>query len=293
MSQTARRAWNKLPEPGKAAVKRVWAGYARLSSGDRLLPDYLIIGTQRGGTTSLYKYLVQHPSLAHALTKELRFFDLNYERGMGWYRSRFPTRTYRRLVRSRGGDLVVGEGSPDYMFHPLVPQRVRSAVPEVKLIVLLRDPVERAFSHYWHQFKRGHETLAFEEAVEAEPTRLAGELEKILADPSYESYERHHHSYLARGRYAEQLERWLELFPRDQFLIERSEDLFADPALTYKRVLGFLGLPDFDLAEYETFNAFRSGEIEPGLRARLARGFEQDNGRLSDLLGRNFGWDEP
>jgi sulfotransferase family protein len=293
MSRAARRAWNTLPEPGKAAAKRVYAGYARATSGDRLLPDYLIIGTQRGGTTSLYKYLVQHPSLAHAMTKELRFFDLNYQRGVGWYRSRFPTRTYRRLVRSRGGELVVGEGSPDYLFHPLVPRRVRGVLPHVKLIVLLRDPVDRAVSHYWHQFKRGHETLSFEDAIQAEPARLAGELEKIVANPGYVSAEWHHHSYLSRGRYANQLEAWFELFPREQFLIEQSEEFFARPALVYGRVLEFLGVPPVDLPQYETFNAFRSGEIDPGLRARLAEGFEPDNHRLYALLGRSFGWNGP
>src|SRR3989475_12849627 len=115
MSMT-QRAWQTLPAPAKNAAKAVWSGYAWLTSRGRLLPDYLIIGTQRGGTTSLYKYLVQHPDTAHALTKELRFFDQNFERGLGWYRSRFPSAGHRDHVRrARGTRLVVGEASPDYM----------------------------------------------------------------------------------------------------------------------------------------------------------------------------------
>jgi sulfotransferase family protein len=286
------RAWRTMPDPAKNAAKAMWLGYARLTNRARLLPDFLVIGTQRGGTTSLYKYLVQHPNLAHALTKEIRFFDLNYQRGMAWYRSRFPSRRHREAVRRRRGlDLVVGEASPDYLFHPHAPVRVARDLPDVKLIVLLRDPVDRAFSHYWHQFKRGHEQLSFPEAVAAEPRRLAGELEKTMADPSYVSYERHHHSYVARGVYADQMAAWMELIPRERFLVERSEDFFLQPRLVYQRVLEFLGLPDHDLPEYETFNAFSSGEMDPAVRAGLVEYFRPHNRRLYDYLDRDFGWD--
>jgi Sulfotransferase domain len=285
------RAWKALPDPAKNAAKAAWSSYAWLTSRSRDLPDFLIIGTQRGGTTSLYKYLVQHPNLAHALTKEIRFFDLNYRRGLAWYRSRFPSRRHRSSVRRRtGSPLVVGEASPDYLFHPLVPARVARDLPDVRLIVLLRDPVDRAYSHYWHQFKRGHETLSFREAVEAEPGRLAGEVERIVADPSYVSYERHHHSYLARGVYVDQLTRWMEHIPRDRFLVERSEDFFQDPRLVYKRVLEFLDLPDHDLPAYETFNAFSSGEMDPALKDRLVDYFRPHNRRLYEYLEHDFGW---
>jgi hypothetical protein len=286
------RAWRTLPDPAKNAAKAMWSGYAWLTNRARLLPDFLIIGTQRGGTTSLYKYLVQHPNLAHALTKEIRFFDLNYHRGMAWYRSRFPSRRYREGVRRRRGlDLVVGEASPDYLFHPHAPARVARDLPEVKLIVLLRDPVDRAYSHYWHQFKRGHEQLSFGEAVAAEPRRLAGELEKTLADPSYVSYERHHHSYVARGVYADQVASWMEVIPRHRFLVERSEDFFQEPRLVYRRVLEFLELPDHDLSDYETFNAFSSGEMDPAVRDELVEYFRPHNRRLYEYLDQDFGWD--
>jgi hypothetical protein len=286
------RAWKTLPDPAKNAAKAVWSGYARLTNRGRMLPGFLIIGTQRGGTTSLYKYLMQHPNLAHALTKELRFFDVNYHRGLGWYRSRFPSRRYRDMVRHRRGiDLIVGEASPDYLFYPHAPARVARDLPDVKLIVLLRNPVDRAFSHYWHQFKRGHETLSFAEAVEAEPRRLEGELERIVADPGYSSYEWHHHSYVTRGRYQGQLARWMDLFPRDRFLIERSEDFFQDPKGVFGRVLEFLELPHHDLTDYETFNAFSSGRMDPDLRARLVEDLRPDNRRLYEELGQDFGWD--
>lgn len=288
---TAWKAWRALPDPARDAARAAWAGYARLTSSGRVLPDYLIIGTQRGGTTSLYKYLVQHPAAAHALTKELRFFDLNYHRGLGWYRSRFPTRHYRAWLRRRGIDLVVGEASPDYLFHPHAPIRVARALPSVKLIVLLRNPVERAYSHYWHQARRGHEPLSFDEAVAREPERLDGELERILSDPRYVSYERHHHSYVTRGNYADQLRAWMDLFPPDRFLIERSEDFFAEPPKVFARVLEFLGLHAWELTEYETFNAFASGAMAPDIRSALVDHFRPHNERLYEMLGRDFGWE--
>jgi len=291
MNRIARTAWGRLPAPGKGALKKAWAGYARVTSRGRLLPDYLIIGTQRGGTTSLYKYLAEHPALGRALTKEIRFFDLNYEKGVAWYRSRFPSYRYKNLVKERDGlDLVVGEASPDYMFHPRVPERVARLIPSVRLIVLLRNPADRAYSHYWHQRKRGHEELSFEEAVESEPERLRGELEKMRASDSYYSYERHHHSYLARGIYVDQLRAWMEVFPREQFLIERSEDFFTDPAAVFDRVLRFLGLPGRQLRRYEKFNAFTSDAMAPSTRDRLVDYFHIHNQRLFELLGRDFGW---
>jgi hypothetical protein len=281
-----------MPDSARTAAKTTWAGYARLTSSARVLPDYLIIGTQRGGTTSLYKYLVRHPQHAHALTKELRFFDLNYDRGVRWYRSRFPSIPYRALTKwVRGSDLVVGEASPDYLFHPHVPSRVAQILPDARFVVVLRNPVDRAHSHYWHQVKRGHETLSFGEAVDREAERLQGELEKMMEDPTYVSYERHHHSYLARGLYVEQLRRWTEFFPRDRFLIERSEDLFADPGAVCRRVLAFLGLPGRDLGPYEAFNAFAEAKVEPDIRNQLAEYFREPNSRLYEFLGRDLGWD--
>ena len=291
MNPIAERLWRRMPDSARTAAKTTWAGYARLTSSTRLLPDYLIIGTQRGGTTSLYKYLVRHPGHAQALTKELRFFDLNYDRGVRWYRSRFPSIPYRAMIKwVRGIDLVVGEASPDYLFHPLVPGRVAEVLPDARFVVLLRNPVDRAHSHYWHQFKRGHETLSFRDAVESEAERLRGELEKMSEDQRYVSFERHHHSYLARGIYVEQLERWTQLFPTGRFLVERSEDLFADPDRVCRRVLDFLGLPGRDLGPYEVFNAFAEAEMEPDIRDRLVAYFREPNRRLYEFLGRDLGW---
>ena len=290
-SSSAEALWRRLPQPAKEAAKTAWAAFAIMTPRSRVLPGFLIIGAQRAGTTSLYNYLCDHPCVSRALTKEVRFFDLHYQQGLDWYRSRFPSRRHmRRLQRLRGHEQLVGEASPDYLFHPHVPQRVADQLPDAKLIVLLRNPVDRAFSHYWHQVKRGYEQLSFSAAVESEEDRLSGELERMLEDPNYVSFERHHHSYLARGRYAEQLEPWLKAFPGDQILIERSEDFFDDPASILASVMAFLELPGTSTRGYQRFNAFTSGRLDPELRRSLNDYFRPHNARLTELLGRDFNW---
>jgi len=225
------------------------------------------------------------------MAKEVRFFDINYDRGLGWYRARFPTRAHgRALKRTKGIDMVVGEASPDYLFYPAAPARVARDLPWVKLVVLLRDPVERAWSHYWHQAKRGFEELSFDDAIDREEDRLRGETDRMLRDERYRSYEWHHHSYVARGRYAEQLRRWMDLFPSDGFLIEGSEDLFAAPQATCERAMAFLGLAPTDLGPYEVFNAFSEGQMTPEARSRLQAYYRPHNERLYELLGRDLGW---
>jgi len=285
------RVLRTIPEPAKNAAKSAWLGYASLTSSRRLLPDFLIIGAQRAGTTSLYRYLVRHPAISRAITKELRYFDLNYQRGERWYRSRFPSAGARARARRRTGmDLVVGEATPDYVFHPHVPGRVKRLIPDVKLIVVLRDPVDRAFSHYWHQVERGYEPLSFDEAIRREDERLAGELERMLQDETYLSFPRHHHSYVTRGRYAEQLEWWLALFPREQLAFVDGRALFESTGDASRELQAFLGVPHRDLGPFPRYNAYTAGEMSPGTRAALVERFRGPNERLYELAGRDYGW---
>src|SRR5690348_6863383 len=140
--------------------------YRGVTSPIRLLPDFLVIGTQRGGTTSLYHYLQAHESIAPSSIKEIHFFDRKYARGLAWYRGHFPTgaeKWYAQRLRRQA--FVTGEASPVYLFHPHVPARVKQALPAVKLIVLLRNPVDRAYSQYYHAVELGLETRPFEEAI--------------------------------------------------------------------------------------------------------------------------------
>ena len=284
-----------LPVPVKRVVKRPLIEAARLwgeaTSGWRVIPDYLIIGAARSGTTSLWFYLANHPAVGRSLTKEVHYFSTNYAKGWSWYRGHFPTKLYKAYVERRFGlPLITGDASPYYVFHPLAPRRIARALPRVKMILMLRDPVERAYSHYKHEVFIGAETLSFEEAIEREPERLEGEEERILADPSYQGFNHQHFSYLARGLYAEQLETWFSLFPRERFLIISSEEFFADPGRGFNEVLSFLGLAPWDLGTYPKYNARERSSMAPETRRRLQDYFAKPNQELYELMGRDFGW---
>lgn len=245
-------------------------------------PDFAIIGTQRGGTTSLHAYLNTHPDILTPAKKEIHYLTDRHARGVDWYIGQFPSHV--------PAGTLVGEATPYALFHPLAPQRLREVAPSAKIVVLLRNPVDRAYSHYLHERNRGHEDLSFEDALAAEPERLRG-LEEQLASGELLASDTHKRaSYLARGRYAVQLERWLAVFPREQMLILRSEDLYDNPAEATRRVTGFLDLPPLTFEGFTPHNATSGPPIAIETRKQLARQFASENARLADLLGWNSSW---
>lgn len=204
-------------------------------------PDFLIVGAMKAGTSSLYDWLTEHPDVLGARTKELHFFDTAGGDPRDYW-AQFPLRLtvlWLRLLRRR--PVITGEATPFYLFHPLVPERVHRLIPNVKLIVILRDPVERAISHYWHEVRMGREHLSMLEAVQAEDQRIAKDWERLRRgqDPSADFM---HYSYVARGRYGDQMDRWSTVFSSEQVLILHFEDLVADPRSVYERALTFLGI---------------------------------------------------
>jgi hypothetical protein len=284
--------------PLHKATQLMDLGYRAVTNPIRLMPDFIIIGAQKGGTTSLYNYLTEHPNIISASTKEVHFFDHRYHRGLRWYRAHFPTaieQYYAEHVRKQV--FITGEASPGYLFHPLVPKRIANLLPHVRLIVLLRNPVDRLYSQYRHKVALGHEKLPVEEAVAREEERLQGEREKIAMQKKYYSANFQHFSYKTRGRYAEQLEAWFSLFPREQFLIMKSEDMYKDPSAIYKQTLEFLNIPIYEpkslQKEYKQYNKSKEvpSRLDSGLRKELVEYFKPHNARLYELLGRDFGWD--
>jgi hypothetical protein len=163
-------------------------------------------------------------------------------------------------------------------------------LPNARLIALLRNPVDRAFSHYQHEVALGREQLSFEDALAHEDERMQGELDHMLRDPAYLSHAWWNYTYAARGRYAEQLERWFAAFPREQLLVLLTDDLAADTAGTYRRVLEFLGVDPRGLDSYPRIFEREYGEMDRATRARLEEEFAGPNRRLSELLGRELPW---
>jgi len=269
-----------LPAPARAVLRATFRAYGLATASFRPLPNFLILGAQKAGTTALYAYLRWHPQVTGPSFKEVSFFDRHYARGERWYRAHFPA--LRRAA--------VGEASPSYLLHPLAPERVAGLLPNARLIALLRNPVERAFSHYQYEVSLGREPLSFEDALAAEEERLRGEVERMLRDPTYFSYAWWNYTYLARGRYAEQLERWYAVVPRERLLALFTEELAQDPGGTYRRVLEFLGLEAHELPSYPRIFEREYAHMPVDTRAQLESSFAEPNSRLQALLGRELPW---
>jgi Sulfotransferase domain len=244
-------------------------------------PDFLIIGAMKAGTTVLQHFIMEHPQVAYK-RGEIHFFDAVYHRGLNWYKCHLPRRlTSRHLVCDK---------SPYYMAHPLVPRRVHALNPDMKIIVILRNPIDRAYSHYQHNKRQEREPLTFEEAIEKEPERLAGEVEKMKRHHTYKSSAHRRYSYLARSRYAELLKRWFAYFPKEQFFIISSNDLREKPAKIMDSVFEFLELPAFRQEDKYRNNRHKYEPMDPATRQKLAEYFEPHNRELEELLGRKFNW---
>lgn len=263
-----------------------------------MLPNFLIVGAMKAGTTTLRNYLARVDQV-WIYPGEIRFFsqDDKYARGLSWYETLFePAR----------GRMAVGEKSPAYSYRPHVPERIHRCLPDVKLIWIFREPVARTHSHYWHAACRGKERLSFHAAIAREEERVRRNLLR---------------GYAKRSRYAEQVERYLQFFTAEQMLFLLFEDLVRDPPTVLNRVLAFLGVdgaveslpsrnhsnitraprsvqlqwlartvfkngPAFDLVK--RFNVRPKGgypRISPELRERLTKEFQGPNQQLEALTG--------
>jgi len=235
--------------------------------------NFIIIGAQRSGTTSLYRYICAHPAVKPAVRKEIHFFDWQYEKGHVWYRGQLPA--------------TGGEASPSYIFDPAVPERVKKHEPDTRLIAILRNPADRAYSQYYHNRKRKTESLSLRQALDKEEKRLRAAIYMQSMEWSYK----------ARGRYAEQLLRWFALFPPEQLLILKAEDLFNYPPETMLQVWKHLELnPIYQSVEEAylkgTYRAHRrqTYRVHVGTRQYLIDYFDWHNQKLYQLLERDFDW---
>lgn len=278
-----------VPRWTKAPLRGATWRYRRATWRYRVLPDFILIGAQKCGTTSLFHYLGQHLQLAPSFGKEVHFFDGgldprvdNFAKGQAWYRAHFP------LKKHMSAQNKTFEASPFYIFNPQAPKRIADLTPEVKLIAVLRNPTERAISHYFHEKRKQRDPLPIFEALLEEERRL----DSVLQNEDYKHRVFIHHSYKSRGLYRKQLERYLEHFPPSQMLVLNSEKLFTEPDETLKRVFTFVGVdPGFMVKDLKPRNvASNRSQVEPEVYEYLTSYFRPHNQALYDLLGENFGW---
>jgi sulfotransferase family protein len=278
-----------VPSPIKTAVRSVTLRYRQASASDRSLPDFIIIGAQRAGTSSLYYYLGQHPDLIPSFVKEVHFFDGglnprvdNFKAGQAWYRAHFPLR------KEMGPAQKTFEASPLYLFNPLAPKRILELLPQAKLIAILRNPVERAISHYFHERKLGFEALPIMEALQTEAKRVGPALDR----QDYKDVAFIHSTYKTRGHYAEQIARYLACFPRSSILLISSEKFFLEPRASLQHVFEFVGVdPAFRAEDLEPRNAGNNrSAVGTEVYEYLDDYFRPHNRSLQELTGEAYGW---
>lgn len=280
----------RAPQRVKVLGRRLSVAAGRRTAGLRMTPSFVLAGAQRCGTTSLFRALLAHPSvLGPVHHKGVNYFDLDYDLGWSWYQGHFPLKQVAR-VRTRGRAAVTFEASGYYVYHPHAPQRLAADLPGVKVLVMLRDPVERAYSAYKHELARGFETETFERALELEDERVQPDLERMLADPSYRGISHRHHSYRRRGQYAEQLQRLVDVLGRDRLHVVDSARFFGEPREEFARVTQFLGLPRHDDIAFDRWNARPGTDMPPAAERFLREAYEPHDLALERLLGERPSW---
>ena len=285
----------RVPTPLRSVGRSGFALIGRATSSARPVPEFLIIGAKRAGTTSLFRYLEEHPNIAplfpsarsplmRSNQKGVHFFDANWHRGERWYRAHFQTE-HRRSRHSQ----ITGEASPYYLFHPLAAGRAKQIVPNAKIVVLVSEPVARTYSAWSEQRRNGVERLSFADAIEVEAARMGDDDRRLRVGDIARSFSHEFQSYARQSEYGNSLTRWSKIFPQEQMLVVRSEDLYERPMEVLHRVTGFLGLEPHAPSEIRAWNASEADPIDETLRARLRARFQADRTMLAEQFG--IAWD--
>lgn len=273
-------------ESARTVLKALRKRYYRQTAAFRSLPDFIIIGAMKSGTSTLFSYLRQHPQIIGSHKKEVHFFDRHYPDGKHWYRAHFP---YSFSIR-RGS--ITGEASPFYLLCPPIPERIHMLIPDVRLIALLRNPVDRAISHYFHSTRSGKESLPIMEALAAEEERTRDAWNRALLGDC--SFDRHMtwFSYQRRGLYLEQLQHYWQVFRKENIYIESTDKLLNSPEETLSNIFSFLGVkPDFRIPNTRKRNVGSNKSHVPSeVYEHLGNYFRHPNEELFSVIGRNFGW---
>ena len=263
----------------------------RMARVPRAMPDFILIGAQKSGTSSMFAYLKQHRQIVRPVFKELYYFDRHYHRGLDWYGCNFPARSAIARRNDRNGRRhLTFEATATYIFDAQVPGRIAQDIETRKFIVLLRNPVDRAISAYWHARRMGRETRSLDEALKIDRDRYEAERafeegrgpEPAGAPPRP--------AYLRRGIYHEAVARWQHVFPPENLLVLQSEIMFADPAAIMARVFTFLDLPPADGIDFAPQNVGRYDGSDADARQALAEFYRPHNEKLNAMTRNALDW---
>lgn len=272
----------------RTLTRKIRQKFRIMTASLRPLPDFIIIGAQKAGTTSLYDYLAQHNQVKMSTPlKEVHYFSYDYSKGANWYRSNFPI-----VINKSKKHILVGEASPYYLYHPHSAKRIKDLLPDIKLIAILRNPTDRAISHYFHELRHNTENLPIKDALDREEARIEPELKKMQQDENWESKIHQNQSYKARGRYDEQLSRYFDLFNRDNILILTSDDVFKNTKNCISIICKFLKI-DNNIESIDTTPkniGHNKEEVETEVYQYLNDYFKSENEKLSKSINQELPW---
>ena len=290
--RVARALKDRAPGGTTQLARSVLLGWGMLTVRWRVPPDFLVVGAQRAGTTTLYRLLSEQPGVVRpTVWKGIGYFDLHYARGRRWYLAHFPLRW--RVKGPDGRRRLAFEASGYYLFHPLAAQRIARDLPGVKVVVSVRDPVHRAYSAYRHERARGFEREEFARALELENQRLDGEAERLAANPEHRSFSHRHHAYLGRSRYSEQIQRFVDALGADRVHVFDADRFFTDPTSEFRALERWLGLPEQPPRQVHKLNARPGPPLDEELERRLRAHFAPYDEELARLMGRPPSWVRP
>tara|TARA_Y100000590_G_scaffold290537_1_gene327041 strand:+ start:530 stop:1366 length:837 start_codon:yes stop_codon:yes gene_type:complete len=258
--------------------------YSAVTAPLRVLPDFIIFGSVRSGSTSLYHDICEHPSVLPAAFDEIGFFDSNYHLGMNWYRSMFPRKRDIDKKMTETNYAITGEDTPFYFWKKEVPSRILSHLPDCKLLCILRNPIDRAYSNYHISRKFGTEKLSFEESVQEEMARI----EKQVSREDFDNTR----SNLAKGLYHHQLLNWYDTFPREKIFVLSTEDLSSEPNKTLNDVFSFLKIPEYELQNPQKNKVEKYENMSSKTRSELVKFFMPYNEQLFELIQKKFNWNK-
>tara|TARA_B110000196_G_C21153068_1_gene671060 strand:+ start:2295 stop:3269 length:975 start_codon:yes stop_codon:yes gene_type:complete len=275
-------------------AKFIYKNYINIIGETRVLPDFILCGAPRCGTTSIYEGLSEHPNIFSAKVKEIYFFDGNFHRGENWYRYHFPPKLKKFIIKKiLRKKFVTGEATPFYLIHPHAAQRIKKINSKTKLIVILRNPIDRAYSHFSSAIKNGKENFSFEESIKEEENRIKGEMEKMIDDESYYSSEIYYkRAYFLQGLYYNDLNQWMKVFPKNQFLIINSEEFFKNPSKNFNEIFKFLEISQIKNKKYVQFHLGKYLPMNQETREQLIKFYKPYNEKLYNLIGEKFDWDK-
>ena len=256
----------------------------------RVLPDFIIIGSMKCGTTSLYYDICEHPCASPAAYDEIGFFDSNFHLGLNWYRSMFPTKRRIEDIRRKEGVAITGEDTPFYFWNPVAAKRIQKLLPNIKLITILRNPIDRAYSEYQDVVSSESNSPSFETFIENEINTRRKD-SSLITEENFEIFNQKN-SYLLKGIYVDQLKIWAGLFPKEQIFTLSTENLNSEPITALESVFQYLNLPDYKIKNTRRQKQKKYVPMNSQTRKILIEFFKPHNERLFKFIGKKFDWDE-